>query len=128
MRMFMCHFVLCQIAEVVIQGHILAVIASPKNRTRSKEFITNFGHDSVLGHPFQCSLLDFLRKNKENWMKSQPRGRRKANRKTRDLGTRRRSYMVMYFLCFFTFLISFQIFTVFSSIHTVSTAFINRLL
>lgn len=75
---------------------------------------------------FKNSLLNFLRKNKKNWMKLQQRGRRKANRKKRNLERKRQSYMVIYFLCLFFFVINFQIFTLFS-VH-ILIAFTNQLL
>lgn len=75
---------------------------------------------------FKNSLLNFLRKNKKNWMKLQQRGRRKANRKKRNLERKRQSYMVICFLCLFFFMIKFQIFTLFS-VH-ILIAFINQLL
>lgn len=60
-------------------------------------------------------------------MKSQQRGRKKANRKKRNLGRRRQSYMVIYFLDLFIFMVNFQIFILFP-VHTVSIALTNQLL
>lgn len=59
-------------------------------------------------------------------MKLQQRGRRKANRKKRNLERKRQSYMVIYFLCLFFFMITFQIFILFS-VHILIT-FTNQLL
>ena len=106
-------FVIKELRRLSQETYITA-IASPKIGPHYKVFISSFGYSGVLKHPFQSSLLNFLRKNKKNWMKLQQRGRKKANRKKRNLGRRRQSYMVIYFLCLFIFTINFHIFGLFS--------------